>query len=123
MQGNDRDVKPAYQTDLARGLLRGTCVFLAVDAVALILGLAVFLIAHGTMMGLMRLAPYWEPTSKFFGRAVPSIGAVRLPARGYQLFRLIIFAALMIIEIGFGIWLLVAKGFCGQNLICLVARH
>jgi len=126
MQASDKDSPHRGSKSITRSLLHGMGFLLVVDIVALALGFAFFLIAHGTLMGLLRLAPYWRPAAKVFRLAFDqpnsSDAIAQLPVRGYHAFRLIRTVAVMAILVGLGVWLLVQNGFCAQNIICIATR-
>jgi len=127
MQYTNKDSRPKSTDNLAGSLLHGLGFLLVVDVIALALGFAFFLIAHGILMSLLRIAPYWRPAGKVFQRVFDQSNspetAVRFPIRGYHAFRFIRSAALWVVFIGIGVWMLIQNGFCTQNIICIIVNR
>lgn len=127
MQGSDKASASKGNDNLAGNLLHGMGFILLVDLIALVLGFAFFFIAHGILMGLLRMAPYWKPADKVsqrvFAQSNSTDTAPHFPVRGYHSFRLIWAIVLMAVFVGIGISTLVQSGFCAQNIICIIVSR
>jgi len=115
---------PLPQTDLARGLLRLMGISLLFEFSALLLGIAILLIAHAVVFGILWLVLYWAFAQYIFvkitGLNKPS---TQLPINLWQIINMVLKTAIVMAFLGLGFWVLFHKGFTGQNLIWMISHH
>src|SRR4030042_1629650 len=105
------------EPSIGHGVLRVMGFVLIADIISLLLGVAFFLIAHGVIMGTIRLAAYWQPANRVVQRIAfghtTSGSMIHLTTLGAT--HIFTSIALIALLVGFGIWLLISLGFLGQN--------
>ena len=117
--------EPQEEPSVTRGLLRLMAFLLVVDIVALVFGIAFFLIAHGLAMGVIRQAWHWQPARSLFQRIIghstestSQSGILRTIGAVHS----VLMIALTVAIVGLGIWLLLTLGFWEQNIIWIVCH-
>jgi hypothetical protein len=108
--------------NLVRSILRLCGAILATEIAALALGFAFFLIVHGLIIGVIKLARYWRPAFIVFTSITGAIDTppafTRFPIGPCTAINLILWGVTALASIGLGIWMLLSSGFCAQSLIC-----
>src|SRR4030043_905986 len=95
------------EPDIGRGVSRVMGFVLIADIFSLLFGVAFFLIAHGVIMGTIRLAAYWQPANRVVQRIASGHNTSGSMTRLATLGATHIFTsiALVVLHVGFGIWL------------------
>ena len=112
--------EPQEEPGVTRGLLRLMAFLLVVDIVALVFGIAFFLIAHGLAMGMFRQVLHWQPARSFFERIIGHPIEYTSQSgifRAFSAVHSVIVIVITVAFIGLGIWLLLTLGFWEQNII------
>ncbi len=93
-------------------------------AVLLLLGEAFLLLALGVLRALWLAAPLYPGVARWLARWGWPGGETTAPpaATPWRTLHTVLWIALVALALGLGGWLLVTRGFCAQNLICLAWR-
>ena len=107
-------------------LLQGMCSLFFLNILVFILGFSFVLIFFGMFMLVPRLALFWEPAYNLITKLV---GADQeetpfKPVKFYWWLVPVVLPQIFFgyLIVGFGIWILIDKGFLGQNLIYGIFR-
>ena len=124
MEKPDSEIHKQEEPDVGLGILRFMGILLLVDIIALVLGVAFFLIAHGIAMTTLRLAVHWQPAHRLVKRLAlgTSTSGTAAPLTTISKVSLLISIAIRVSLISLGVWLLFDLGFLGQNIIW-IATH
>ncbi len=115
------EIHKQEESDIIRAFLPYMIFIVVVDIIALMFGIAFFLIVHGIAMGMLRQAHHWQPARRFVERVTSSHFMQQRSASStahiYNVFHRILWMTVAVAFIGFGFWLLIDKGFYEQNII------
>ena len=126
MSNINQNPNNVQQPDTVKSLLQLVGIVVILDVTAFIAGISFFMIVHGTLLGIRWSAPYWKFSRDIFvkvtGFPETNILLSKKQAGWWSRISLLLRAATVITFLALGLWLLIQKGFCGQNLICLRNR-
>jgi hypothetical protein len=126
-QPEQNSLTALFQKNPTRYLLRLMTVFMVASLISLIFGIAFFLIDDGILMGILKIAPIWEPAYQLVMKLV----GVQQNNIEFHPYKIPLWAipgwilswGLRVFMMGFGFWLLFHLGFQQQNLFYLLTSH
>ncbi|MEW6241780.1 MAG: hypothetical protein AB1564_13320 [Chloroflexota bacterium] len=113
------------QNQPSRNFLHLWCGFLAFEVSTLLIGFAIWMIAHGIYLVASRLVLYWSPARVVLMKTLKIQNDKYLltpPMTWWRLIVVLVHVVLGLAMVYFGARTLLANGFLNQNLIYLATR-